>query len=469
MEKNNNGKLKLVVLIGIFALIMTWFVAGGSYSDSGVYTAGSITRAGIFDFFSLLFYSFYYRMPNIMYILVVGGLYGVLSKTKAYRKLLDKTASFVKNKETIVMLITTLLIGLYTSLCGDFFVLLMFVPFIISVFLRCGKDKITALNAAVGGIFIGTVGLTLGTVGMGSLASSLSVKLTDGIGFKIALFVAAYILYNLFAILHMNNLSKEMAENDLFATESLDESKVKKNRKTKIWPTMIVMVVVIVIALLAFINWEESYSVDIFKNALEGLQNIKAGDVPFVYNILGSVTAFGEWDLVNMSAILIIATLIIGLMNGLKFDEVITEFGNGMKKISKVALIYGLVFVSFMVCYAYGWQVTVTTNILGTKFNMFRVLIAGFFIAVMCVDPEFITYILGTHLSTTFVSDLVATNLIMGAAYSLALIISPTSFWLMMILTYLDIPFKDWLKYIWKLALALLIIFVLIFSIMCFM
>ena len=100
---------------------------------------------------------------------------------------------------------------------------------------------------------------------------------------------------------------------------------------------------------------------------------------------------------------------------------------------------------------------------------MFRVLIAGFFIAVMCVDPEFITYILGTHLSTTFVSDLVATNLIMGAAYSLALIISPTSFWLMMILTYLDIPFKDWLKYIWKLALALLIIFVLIFSIMCFM
>lgn len=469
MEKSNNGKFKLTILIGILALIMTWFVAGGSYSSSGVYTAGSVTRAGIFDFFSLLFYSFYYRMPNIMYILVVGGMYGVLSQTKAYRKLLDKTVSFVKNKEVIMMLVITLLMGAYTSLCGDFFVLFMFVPFIVSVFLRCGKDKLTALNAAVGGIFIGTIGLTLGTTGMGSLASSLSLKLTDGIGFKIALFVAAYVLYNLFAILHMNSLPKKVDEKDLFAAEALDETKIKKSRKTKIWPTMIVIVSIIIIGLLAFINWEESFSVDIFEKALESIQNVKAGDVPIIYSALGSVTAFGKWDLVNMSAILTIGTIIIGLINNLKFDQVVTEFGNGMKKMSKVALIYGLVFITFMVCYAYGWQVTVTTNILGTKFNMFRVLIAGFFIAVLSVDPEFIIYILGTHLSTTFVSDLVATNLIMGAAYSLAFVISPTSFWLMMILTYLDIPFKDWLKYIWKLALALLIVFVLIFSIMCFM
>ena len=55
-----------------------------------------------------------------------------------------------------------------------------------------------------------------------------------------------------------------------------------------------------------------------------------------------------------------------------------------------------------------------------------------------------------------------AISFIIQTMYSLVMVIAPTSIFLIAGLSYLDIPYKEWVKYIWKLLLAIFGIIVVI-------
>ena len=222
--KNKYGKFYLVLILILVALVCTWMVPNVTCNEVCT-SVEETTRAGIMDFFTMLFYSFYYRLNEIFYIFMIGGCYGVLSKTKPYRKMVDNVSEFVKGKEVIVTLVLTLLMGLYTAFCDQMLVLLLFVPFIITVYLKAGRDRITSIYAAFGGMFIGTAGVMLGTNGMGNLGVSLGLEINQGILYKVVFFVASYILFNLFAWLHIKKQNKlvDSTKYDLFNPEELDD------------------------------------------------------------------------------------------------------------------------------------------------------------------------------------------------------------------------------------------------------
>ena len=50
-----------------------------------------------------------------LYVLVVGGFYGVIHKIDAYRSLLDKIVKGFKGKENIFMIVVMVLFALITS------------------------------------------------------------------------------------------------------------------------------------------------------------------------------------------------------------------------------------------------------------------------------------------------------------------------------------------------------------------
>jgi uncharacterized ion transporter superfamily protein YfcC len=236
--KKRYGKFYLVIIIALVALAFTWIYPNVTCGDVCT-VANETTRAGIMDFFTMAFYSFYYRLNEIFYIFAIGGCYGVLHRTKAYRKIVDQVADFVRGKEIISTLVLTLVMGLYTAFCDQMLVLLLFVPFIITVYLKAGRDRITSILAAFGGMFIGTAGTLLGTNGMGRLGFSLGLEINEGILYKVVFFIASYVLYNLFAWLHIKKQTKlvDSTKYDLFNTEELDESDIKPYKITKVWPT----------------------------------------------------------------------------------------------------------------------------------------------------------------------------------------------------------------------------------------
>ena len=63
MKKND--KIKILLSILILCMVVTWFVAGGTFSDAGAFTLSDINRAGLYDIVLALFYSFYYNSSNI--------------------------------------------------------------------------------------------------------------------------------------------------------------------------------------------------------------------------------------------------------------------------------------------------------------------------------------------------------------------------------------------------------------------
>lgn len=469
MKKND--KVIILLIIGIVCTLLTWFVECGSYQD-GLFVSNGILRAGIFDYMLIVYYALYYKASTIFFLFVLGGFYGIVSKTKGYRKLVSKAVKLIRNREIPALLITTFVVGLWTSFTNEILAALIVVPFIITVFLKRGKDRLTALSAGFGGIFIGFFGMTLGTYGIRELLSLMSLTVRDGIGFKIAMFILTYGLYNLFAIIHMRNQEDVVnhTKYDMFMTEKLDETEVKKNKRQKVWPTVLILSLVAVIGVIAYINWNDSFNVTLFDNVMTKIENVKVDEIPIIQNILGSFNAFGKWtDLLPLSFVLIVASIIIAIVNKVSIGDAFSNFGEGAKKISKVVGIYMLVMAIFVISYYFPWPVTLINAIFGNgKFSLFSILLAAILAGIFFVDSEYLGYIFGTYLAANFADHLVATSLLMHFGYAISMVLAPTSFVLMMALSYLDIPYKNWLKYIWKFALAILVVIILLVAIIVY-
>ena len=143
----------------------------------------------------------------------------------------------------------------------------------------------------------------------------------------------------------------------------------------------------------------------------------------------------------------LITTLIMGLADKLSISNIFAYFGNGMKKMSKVVVIFVLVNSLFLAYYYFTWPLSFANAFFGAKsFNLigsfFGSIVNGFF----AVDFEYASFMLDGLISNVYIGNFV------DAAFAL---IAPTSVILMIGLSYLDIPYTKWLKYIWKFALCI--------------
>ena len=469
--KKRSDKIVLLLIILLVYGILSWIVPGGIF-NGGVYTEANPSFAGLYDLLLLVYSAFYYKSIDIFYIFIVGGCYGVLSKTKMYRKLVDKTVKLIDGKETWAVLIFTFLTGVFASLTSEIMVLFALVPFVVSVLLKKGYKRLTAISVAFGGIFIGLFGNTFGTYGLTRLYESMELDFNNIWLVKVVLFIISYVLYNVFTILYMRKYcDSDETEYDLFDTEKLVETKGKKN--VAIWPIIVISAISIVLVVLGYINWSYSFGINSFAEFHSSFINsFKVGENPVLSSFLGAnLKAFGDWsDLLVLSFIMIVGTIIIALIEKISFENFIKLFSNGMKKMIKVVFIYGLAYSVLFMYTTYPWPSTLINKLLASgKFNILIVLLTGFVATILLGDLEFIGYTMGPVLVILFADYLAPAALVWHTGEILALMLAPTSFLLMMALTYLDISYKDWLKYIWKFALSMVFASLLFFAIVLYM
>lgn len=462
-----NGKTLMVFLIIIFFMVLTWFVPSGTFS-TGTFVSNGINPSGIFDFLVFIYYSLSYKAMDIIYILTIGGAYGILSNISAYRKLVDKTAKFIKKNDVLALCIATLIVGLYTSITSDILIIIGIAPFIVTSFLKAKKDRLTALSAGFGGLFIGLIGKTVGTFGVSSLLTGLKITASSLIGYKIILFVLAYGIYNLFAVLHMKKTGEvDDTKYDVYCTESLDEKKVKPKKRKRVWHFILISAIVILLGGLGYINWETSFGVKAFTNAFDAIGKVELFDRPILTNLLGSVTAFGNWTSLYMCTIAVIGLVITSLIDRMPVSKFISNFQNGVRKIYKVAFIYLLANCIYMIFYYFPIGLTIINALLGTEFNALILFIVGFVGLLLSVDFDILGTALGAYLVTIFADQAAQTGMIMYLGMSIAALVVPTSYILMSVLTYLDIPYKSWLGYIWKFLLSILVVVFIFILLMC--
>ena len=164
--KGKHSDLFKWLLIAIFVTFcLTWIIPYGYFSNA-TFAEYGMNRLGLIDIPTTLYYGAYFGLSTLIYLFILGGFYGVLSKTKSYQVLVKNIAKHLKGKELLFMVITSSLLIVLSSFVKNTFAILVFVPFLITILLNMKVDKLTTFAVTFGSILAGVVGCTYGSDGL---------------------------------------------------------------------------------------------------------------------------------------------------------------------------------------------------------------------------------------------------------------------------------------------------------------
>ena len=190
MRKHNIVKVVLITLL-VF-LVLSWILPAAYYS--GEYIDQGRVQMGLFDLFNYPLTALAYFGYIALYVILVGGFYGVLYKIPAYRSFLDKFAGAMKGKSSIWLSVMVVLIALIVSVCGMQFGIALFIPFIVSLILLMGYDRIVAALVTVGSISVGLIGTTYANNNIGILTQICGLEMNYQIGVRFILLLVGVVL-----------------------------------------------------------------------------------------------------------------------------------------------------------------------------------------------------------------------------------------------------------------------------------
>lgn len=474
MKKHNALKVVIITLL-LFALL-TWILPCATYQTE--YTELGRYQVGLFDILSYQSTVLGYFGYVALFVLVVGGFYGVLYKTGAYRRMLDSLVKKFKGKEVICLVVIMALFAFLTSFAGLQLALLMLFPFVISLVLMMGYNKSTAVAVTAGSVAVGLMGTTFSYNTTQVLQQYLSVELTDLIWAKIVLLVLGVVLLALFVLKFGKKAStKKVDDKEEFIPEEVKSVKAKdkdkdkdKKHKVKVWPLVLILDLMLIVTILGFIPWNGAFGITLFDDVTTAITEFELFGFPIFGKILGAISAFGYWTLVELVTLMLLAIIILKFVYKIKWDDVFDGFGKGVKKALVPALIVILIYTCLVLTTYDPYQLVIYKFILGlTKgFNIFTTGLVVVISSIFNGDPLYAFYSVLPY----FVSVVTDTNnyqliaVIFQSLYGIVTLVAPTSITLMVTLAYTNTSYKEWFKYIWKLLVALLVLAFIVFTVL---
>ena len=467
--------IKLSGLFMLIAVVLTWIVSNNSYS-AGTLVTDNMIRMGLFDISTYGLLSFYYFTVVFMFIFIVAGFYKFLGTTEAYNKLTEKIAGWFEGKEKVFVAISILVYACLAGISTEYFVLLAFIPFTISILAKMGVDKVTGLLSTFGGVLVGILGSTYSLKVVGQLVDAqagLGVAYNyETMGIAV-IFIIAYLLLCYFVF---GRLNKKYKEEELLVDPFITvipEEKVKKKgkkvvrKKVNTLPLAITLIISFIIIAMAFTNWEQGFGITLFTDVHKWITEATLFNEPIYSYILGNMfTAFGNWDLFGACSIIFVATLLVKVLYKVKFDDILSAYGEGFKKIGKTIAVLFIIYNTLVISFVFPTISYFVDSIVGLGENVFTLFFGGAITSIFAIDFQFVVGLVGSLFATFENTEIAA--LILQAAYGFVGFVAPTSAILMVGLSMLDIKFKDYFKGIWKYLLALIIIIMVVLAILMY-
>ncbi len=513
-DKHNASK---VVFTTILCFMLLAWLLPAAYYYNGEYIELGRTQMGLFDLLNYPVTAISSFGYIVCYILFIGAFYGVLNKIPAYRAFLDKMVKNVKGTEKFVLFIIMLLLAVLTSLGGMQLALLALFPMLASFILLMGFDKMVVALTLVGSTMVGIAGTTYGYDNVGAIYSAFGIDLTTEVITKVVILVLGLLLLVVNTLLYIKKqdkgakeVVKEIKKKEIKVEKETSKAKTtktssKKNtkaaekeeeviivkeqpkvkdaneglvpnsagtKKHSVWPFMVVFTILFVMIILAFMPWVNGFGVQAFDDATEAVLKFELFDFTIFAKLFGNVNSFGSWTIIDLTVALFILGLLLVVIYKVKFSEVLDGANEGIKKALPLVIITILIYICLVITTYHPFQLEIYKVLLGVvdKFNYAGALITSLVVSLAGIFNADATYAFSSilqHLMTvvTDSASYPAIAVIFQSMYGFTMLFAPTSLILMLVLSYLDIPYSKWLKTIWKLILELLAILLIVFAI----
>lgn len=511
MKKHNHFKIVLITILVLF--LLTWILPVAIYS--GGYAEQGRVQMGLFDLLTYPVASIAYFGYIGAFVLVVGGLYGVLNKTKAYRMMLDKLVAKAKGKEALVILIVMVLMAIITSFTGLTVGLLVLFPFVIALVLMLGYNKIVAALVTVGSVTAGTIGTVFSYAAAQNMNQILSLSIPGDMTIlitRIALLVVtlALLIFNTLwygkKVLHQEEVTsffvpaKISEEKTTVAEEKKEvkktvkgkDDKKKSSKKTKskkndkkeepkkdskkkakkvhVWPLVVILDLLLVLMILGSLSWVDVFKTTIFTEINSNVLSFKVFGFDLFGKVLGTINPLGSWTISELISIVFLATVVIACIYRVKFNEFCNGFVDGAKKAMKPALLMILIYAILFISTYHPFQLVIYNFILKLTdgFNILTTSLVAILASFMNIDMTYTAQSVLPYL-TSIVTDTTLYPLIgimFQSLFGVVSLVAPTSLVLMATLSALNIPYKEWLKNIWKFLLEVVVVLFIVFTIL---
>ncbi len=437
----------LAILIIVLA-VLTWIIPAGSYEYladgepiAGTYHAVAQNAQGVGAVFLAPLKGLYDAIEVAVFILMVGGFLGIVMETGAINAGINTIVQKLKGREKLLIPILMFIFALGGTTFGMAEETIAFYPLVLPIVIAAGYDALVGVSIIMVGAGVGVLASTVNPFATGIASGFAGVSLGEGIILRVIMLI---VLLPIAVWYVMRYAEKVRADPQKSYVADMYES----NREH-------------------FIGEE-------YNTALNGKQKIALslfgltflvmiyGVIPF--DDLGVPLPVLGWWFPELSALFLIAGIIIGIFYRLKEEKLVDSFLFGAKDLLGVAFIIGI-----------SRGITVIMNdgmitdtilywgesaLAGSGKSVFLALMYLIFLPLSILIPS--TSGLAT-LAMPILAPLadfagVGRDLVITAfqsASGLINLLTPTSAVVMGGLAIGRVGYNRWLKFVWKLALIL--------------
>lgn len=319
-----NTYLLIFSLLVVIAA-MTWIIPGGEYERTIVNGREVVVQnsfkyvenepQGLFSIFIAPLKGFVEAGMIIGFILLVGGAFNVLAKTDAINSFINKLAKAHRNSNTLRKLFVPVLIFMF-SIGGATFgmneEIIPFVLIIVPICLALGYDSIIGVAIPLVGAHVGFASAFLNPFNVGIAQGIADVPIFSGIGYRVICWLISTFVAILFILYYLRRLEKNPKASPTYIQD-------EERRKTE--------------------HFDHIYS-----NTSHFSLRHKIVLLTFVLSLIMLVVGVIEfkWFIEEISAMFFIMGIAVGIMGGLKSDDIIKGFLDGAKDLVGTAIIVAL-------------------------------------------------------------------------------------------------------------------------------
>lgn len=486
-----NSLLKAIGIVVILFMLLTWIIPTSEFVVQEVVNDETVKnqfinnghmQMGLFDlaYLPFRFFSdsnvsmvaqidgmtanFVSYVAIVLGLLSIGIFYKVLNKTGAYGKLVENIVNKLKDKKVLFIIISILMFTIFSSLTGLTLLLFLLVPFFTTILLKLKFSKVTTFASTVLPILVGRICSITAWDITGVNRIVYGVSWNDNLLIRIITLIIFMVLTIIYVV-----MSKSPAD------ENVEDPMYEKNVKNeKSYVPLLALTGLFFFIMAAFMyNWFYTFTNASVTEAYETIMSNTINNYPFVNNLLGALEPFGYWNGFTMSVMLLLLSLILSFIYSLSFDDIVSSIRDGIKGMGKVVIYVVLASMVMTFVCSSAYSVGESSNIFYTIAHWINGNISFEPIPFSTLTSGVYSIFLHDYSTIALQSSDFLNSYFTGGDYSLAVLcfqtihglialVTPTSIFLVAGLVYLDIPYKKWLSYIWKLLLCLVLLGLLI-------